>query len=754
VKKANLDAAVNLEIANGTAKVGFYTTAAHPAATILVKAGAKLLLQDTVAIDPGKSYTKQLPLPTGIDEHDVVVSISDGGRELVSYSPIRLDPAPALKSVIPPPNPRDVKTSDELYTIGLRAQQFHDPSIDPMPYWEEALRRDPGDIRVNTVLGITYCKKAMYEEAEKFLRKALERATDRYTAPKDGEAIYYLGVALQAQDKIDEAFAQFYKATWSEAWKAAGYYSLAEIAVRRGDMMAALDFVNRSIDCNALNIRAQNLKAAALRHMGRAKDALQVLTTAAHRADPLDVRSMAERWLASKDAADAKVLASTMNAHPATAQETAAEYLRTGLWQDGVDTLLQMAAAAPDKSKVHALVYYYLGYFANQLTQPQKASEYYRLALNASPDYVFPFQNEAIGVLREAMKANPKDARAPYYLGNLLYDWQPAEAVNLWETSSILDPSFAVVYRNLATAYAHRKSGADLDKAIAALEKAVSRDRKYPLHFAELDELYEQAGISIEKRLQLVDSNRAVVASRDDSENRAIALKIASGQYDEAIKMMTGRQFAIVEGANLNVAEHWIDAHILRSQVYLRARRYKEALADLEAAVKIPSNLPSGLGFDISGPRNSEIAYWTAQAYDAIGDSAKAAEAWKQAAKPIPAARRLFVSDPVETALGNAEQTYYRALSLQKLGQEDEAKTIFRSLLETGQSAISQPPSAVARPRPGQMFPRTRLAKAHFAAALGYFGLNDQERAKAEMKAARDTSPDLVIARANPGLLP
>ncbi len=32
VKKANLDAAVNLEVANGSAKVGFYTTSAHAAA--------------------------------------------------------------------------------------------------------------------------------------------------------------------------------------------------------------------------------------------------------------------------------------------------------------------------------------------------------------------------------------------------------------------------------------------------------------------------------------------------------------------------------------------------------------------------------------------------------------------------------------------------------------------------------------------------------------------------------------------------
>ena len=246
--------------------------------------------------------------------------------------------------------------------------------------------------------------------------------------------------------------------------------------------------IDRSLQANALNIRAQNLKAALLRHLGRPEEALQVLAKAAQDTDPLDVRTMAERWLIAKDPAAAKSLASTMNDHPATAQETAAEYLNAGLWQDGTDVLLQMTGAAPDKSRVHPMVYYYLGYFAGKLANGPEASEYYRLAAAMPPDYVFPFQNEAIEVLRQAIAANPGDARAPYYLGNLLYDWQPEEATRLWKASAALDPSFAIVHRNLATAYMHQTSGSDLDRAIAELEKAVSLDRKYPLHFTELDD--------------------------------------------------------------------------------------------------------------------------------------------------------------------------------------------------------------------------------------------------------------------------
>ena len=701
VKKANLDAAVNLDVAGGVAKLGFYTTAAHPAAKVLLKAGGKVLLQETVAIDPAKPWTKQVPIPAGIDEHDLVASISDAGKELVSYSPVRLKPEPPPKPVTTAPAPANVQSNEELYLIGLRAEQFHDPNLDPAPYWQEALRRDPGDVRVNTVLGIGAFRKARYADAEAFLRKALERATERYTDPKDGEPFYYLGAVLKAEGKTDEAYAQFYKATWSEAWKAAAYFSLAEIASARGDLPTALDFANRSLDSNALNTRALNLKAALLRHLGRTPEALQTLALASRKADPLDVRSMAERWLASKDPAAAKTLAATMNAHPATAQETAAEYLDEGLWQDGASALLQM-------TKTNAMVSYYLGYFATKLGDAQKASEYDKQAAAMSPDYVFPFQSEEIDVLRAAIKANPSDARAPYYLGDLLYDWQPEEATRLWQASAALDPSYAVVHRNLATAYMHQKPAADLNKAIAELETAVSQDRKYALHFTELDELYQQARTPIEKRLALFEKNQDVVALRDDSQNRAIALKIAAGKLDESIAMMTGRQFAAVEGANLNVAEHWTDAHILRARQSIAAHRDREGLADFQAALNPPENLPVGLGYAegaSAAARTSEIAYWSGLAYEDLGDHAKATESWNQAA---------------QGGAGGAP-SYYRALCLQKLGRNDEARALFQALVAPGQS--------------------------HYLAGLGYLGLNDLARAKAELTQAVLDNPDLLGAR-------
>jgi len=123
----------------------------------------------------------------------------------VAYSPIRLTPetrpTPFNGAY---PAPAAVKTNEELYLIGMRIDQFHTPfdpnnpgtsntNAVPETYWNEALRRDPGDVRVNTVMGISAIKGGRFADAEKYLRKALERATDRFTTPKDGEPYYYLG---------------------------------------------------------------------------------------------------------------------------------------------------------------------------------------------------------------------------------------------------------------------------------------------------------------------------------------------------------------------------------------------------------------------------------------------------------------------------------------------------------------------------------------------------------------------------------
>jgi tetratricopeptide (TPR) repeat protein len=743
VKNANLDAAVNLDVKDGSAKLGFYTTSAHPSATALLEAGPQVLLRETISINPGKPWVKQVAIPAGIDEHDLRASLSVDGHELVAYSPVRLTPEEMPKPVTPPPAPKDIKTNEELYFAGMRLQQFHASSPDPEDYWNEALLRDPSDSRVNTALGITRYKQARYPEAETFLRKALERPTNKFTTPRDAEPLYYLALTLKAEGKFDEAYKNFYLVTWNLPWRAAGYYGLAEIAASRGNLAAALDFVNRSLDNNELNIRAVNLKAAILRHMGKKQEAIQALA-ATHRIDPLDVRTMAERWLASGTPESRTELTAAMTQFPATAEETAVEYLNAGLWSDGTEILSQAIASAPDQTKIQPLIYYYRGYFAEKLNQPQKAAEDYALAAKMPSDYVFPFQNEAIEVLRAAMKTNPQDARAPYYLGNLLFDSQPDEAIALWQSSAALDPSNAIVHRNLGIALSHRKSGGSLDKAIAQMELAVSLPHKYPLHFTELDEMYEAEGAAPEKRLALLEENRDVVAQRDDSLAREINLLVATGKFDQAITLLGSKEFAVWESGTLSVADDWADAHILRGRLHLQDKQYQEAIADFKAALEIPANLPSEERIN----REPEADYYLGKAYQALGDQDQAKQYWQKSSAPEKASPAHAHSD--HDGIGpRTIQAVYQSFSLRALGQNDQAAASFHALLDRANRITQKQPAQfdLNAPLSDLLQQRTRFATAHYVAAMCSFGLDDKQKAAEELNLALQAKPGLPAAR-------
>ncbi|MPZ21170.1 MAG: DUF5107 domain-containing protein [Luteitalea sp.] len=744
-KQANLDAAVNLDVEGEAAEVGFYATAAYPEATVRLEAGDRLLLDQSVAIDPARPFVQKVQLPNGVKEHDLRASLTVAGKELVSYQPVRLEPKEMPEPVeTDPPAPEEIETIDELYLTGVWIEQFHNASLEPDPYWEEALRRDSGDTRANTALGINRFKKARYAEAEQHFRKALERLAARYATPKDAGATYYLGLTLKAQGKHDEAFDYLYKSTWNMAWRAPGYYAIAEIAATQGDHAAALRYAERSLEANALNLRAWNLKTALLRHLDRREEALVALDEALQAVDPLDVRSMAERWLLTHEADHAERLAKTFKEHPATAQETAAEYLNAGLWQDGVDVLAHALTAAPDDSRVSPMIYYYLAYFSERLGKGDKAEGYYELAQQVPREYVFPFQWEAEIVLRAAIDANPGDAGAPYYLGNLLYDWQPEEAVAMWEQSAKVDPTFPVVHRNLAIAYAHRNEASSTEKAIASLEKAVSLPgRKYAMHFTELDQLYEATGKPPEERLEILEKNQQVVAERDDALARAISLKVIVGKLDEAIQLLSSNQFSVWEGGTLNVTDPWTDAHLLRGHRHLAAEQYEEAVADYQTALRFPDTLTSErLGF---GGRDAEVAYWTGIAKERMGDQEGARQSWKLASSAAESTQRRRRGG----ALVGADQRYYQALALRQLGEEEQAEASLKELLDLANRSLAEASEAeddsdgFVRGTSG----RRRDATAHYVAGLAHLGLNRQEEAAKVLKEALELSPDLLGAK-------
>ncbi|MBL0155587.1 MAG: hypothetical protein IPP47_00510 [Bryobacterales bacterium] len=120
-----------------------------------VTAGTRELWSVTKNIDPAHAIVEEFALPAGIKETDLKITLYGAGRELVSYQPVELVKQPMPKPVEPPAAPKQIKSTEELYLTGLRLEQFHSPALEPEPHYAEALRRDAGDVRNNTALGIS-----------------------------------------------------------------------------------------------------------------------------------------------------------------------------------------------------------------------------------------------------------------------------------------------------------------------------------------------------------------------------------------------------------------------------------------------------------------------------------------------------------------------------------------------------------------------------------------------------------------------
>jgi tetratricopeptide (TPR) repeat protein len=357
-----------------------------------------------------------------------------------------------------------------------------------------------------------------------------------------------------------------------------------------------------------------------------------------------------------------------------------------------------------------------------------------------SPEYVFPFQAEMIKVLHTAIEKNPKDGKAFYYLGNLLYDWQPQESVALWEKSAAIDPDFAITWRNLAIANSHRQDADSQTKAIAGLEKAVSFKNPYPTHFAELDKLYQAAGTPVQKRLGILEKNESTVVKNDEALGSLITLKIFTGKTSDAIKLLQSRTFSIWENSTgFNTGQAWADAHLVQGLQFFNSKKYREAITAFQAALTPPENLRAEQRFDL---HSAQLAYWTGCAYAALGETEHAREAWNKVvaanSQGNGAARR------GGNNLMQGEQRYFQALSKQKLGLTDnDAQTVFNELVSSG----NQGDDSSAQPASRRQSPRVSAAMIHYVAGLGYEGLDNKTKAREEFNAALAQSPDLLVAK-------
>ena len=626
------------------------TTGDFKNAQAVLKAGDQLVWESSLDIGPGAPFAKNLEVSESVKPTDLSIELyADDGSLLMRYQPQEKKNSEMPDEVRPPSSPEEIATVEELYFAGLRLNQFYNAQLDPMAYYQEALKRDPGNYLVNTQLGILDCKAFRWDKAEQRLGMALDRITHNHTRPRDGEALYYMGITLRGQGKNKSAYDAFYRASWSLGWSAASYYQLAELDCQDGAYDIALDHIDRSIATNGGNLNARNLKTVILRKQGQTQQALE-LAKAISAENPLDLLSQNELLILGGENAELEAI---ILREVETILEIAATYGNFGAYQEAMDLLSTLDQSIHPEGSDYPMIYYYKAYYHFKLGGTDASEKYAQMARTKPSDYCFPYRQESLQVLEYIIAAYPEDALAHYYLGNLLFDQQPERAVSLWEKAAGMDDLNPVLYRNLGLAYA--KVAADYTKAIGFYENALEIKSDARMLY-ELDILYEKANVDMEKRRLLFKENSAVASKRVDALTRQVLVSIQSEDYGEAVKLLHDNYFYRWEGGN-EVREYYEDAHLLRGIQYLGKGKLKKAKEDFQAALAYPENLEEGRPeFDEAFARSY---YYNGLVAERMGEK-EAAESYFQKA----AAERT----------GRSEFVYYNILASEKLEDWQQAE--------------------------------------------------------------------------------
>ena len=272
-------------------------------------------------------------------------------------------------------------------------------------------------------------------------------------------------------------------------------------------------------------------------------------------------------------------------------------------------------------------------------------------------------------MLEAALRHDAADARAHYYLGNLLYDkHRREEAIEHWEQACRLDADFSIPWRNLGIAYYNVRR--QPERAIECYERARRANPTDARLLYEFDQLRKRTGAAPEARLAELEGHRDLVDQRDDLTIELSTLYNLTGQSAKALSILLSRRFHPWEGGEGLASGQYVAAHLRLGVDALGRGEAEVALSHFEAARHYPHNLGEGKHLLTL---ETHLDYFTGLAFSLGGRGDEANTAWRRAAYAN-----------VETGMF----AYYRALALRSLGDDAAATVLLRHLHELAEKEM------------------------------------------------------------------
>ncbi len=677
VKNATKEAVLNVEVKDKNISVIVYATSTYPRSTITIYNNGELIKTFQADLSPVNVFETSFETDCVYQSQDLSIEVrAENGVLLVNYEVREIESQEIPQAATPARQPSEIESIEELFLNGLHIEQYRHATYQACDYYAEALRREPTDSRCNNAMGLWLLRYGQFKKAENHFRAAIKTITSRNPNPYDGEAYYNLGVSLQLQGNLDDAYNAFYKATWNDAWQHTSFLQLARIDASKNNFAEALSLINKSLIRNYHSHSARHLKTIILRKLKNYTAAADCINDSLG-IDPFNFGCSFENYLLLLEAGEyvkaqkqLKELRLSMRNGANNNLEYAFDYGTAGCYDEAIKLLQFYADTAND---VYPMAYYAMSYFAAKNGDEPAAKKYAKKAYACKPDYCFPNKLEEINILQYAISANAWDDKAFYYLGNLWFGMrQYAEAVYAFENSIAINPAFPTAHRNLSLLYYNKDH--QPREALEAMETAFSLDKKDARVLMELDQLYKKLNHPLEKRLEKLNNHQTLVAQRDDLYLEKITLENSMGNYYVAKKMLEDRIFHPWEGGEGKVIHQYLVCHLELAKNAILEKRFDTALLLLEAAEQYPNNLGEG---KLPGTPENDIHYLQGCVFEAMGMNEEAVQKFTKAtdgiSEPLQA---IFYNDP------QPDKIIYQGLAWIKLGYPHKAEKIFNRLVE------------------------------------------------------------------------
>ena len=596
-------------------------------ATVSVRQGNQIREQTAIALPAGEAQSLTVTLRDG---SPVSVTVRDSD-EIALQATLRVDgdavhvssDAPAPHTGLPDQLAEGTPTTPHAYLQKAREHEERNDLDAAAGCYHKALELDSQCVPAMNGLAQWHLKRGEIAAGQSWAQKALQ------ADPQSEDALWWLGVAewlnlgngtesvptpsslpLSKGEKEGVPLAE--SALWalqrSPTYAHAAFALLGELALRRNNKKAALDFFARALERNPQDSKTLALAALAARRLGDAEQA-QTLLKQCEQINPLEPLLWSERSL-SRDAEVEKVWDPIFRCDGQLDLETVCDYEQVGAWNT-VATLF---------GSTHPLRLYHTAFSWWQSGKIGEALSLVREASQSLPSSVFPHRHEDAQALQTALQIRPDDALARYLLGNYLASvgrWD--EAVTHWTQSlhshcrggaSVPAQQGAelqvLTQRNIGlakwlkqrsadealNAYGHAIDAAQLISHPSSLIAAVWR------LWLERDHVLSALGRH-DERVKAFDGTPDEVKAKPQVRARWAEACLRAGMAERTVELLspadTGvrRTFKPWEG-EVSLRQLWKEAHLQLGHKAITANDLATARTHFEAAASYPPHLNVG----------------------------------------------------------------------------------------------------------------------------------------------------------------